>query len=135
MRRSLTSNSHKIAQAHLLDAIIASIILMLFTITSMAILSRPPSFTPHSPPDDVLAVLAQDPSFIKAVYSLDSESLSSHVKAVIGNRPFKLAIYNASNYELLLRIGSDIEGVASIVELSGCEGKVEPIIVSLVVGS
>ena len=92
-------------------------------------------FTPHSPPDDVLAVLARDPSFIKAVYSLDGESLSSHVKAVVGDRPFKLSIYNASNYELLLRVGSDIEGVASVVELSGYEGEVEPLIVSLVVGS
>jgi hypothetical protein len=120
------------AQAHLLDAIVASSVLLIFAIACMGVLSRPPLAPPPEPPGDALAVLAQDPSFVRAVYQLDSASLAQHVRAVVGSKPFKLTVCD-SNGNLLLKVGEDIEGIAAVVVLSGYNGDVNVKYVSLVV--
>jgi hypothetical protein len=124
----------KRAQTHLLDAIIASSVLFIFAVACMDAVSRPPLAPPPEPPSDALAVLAQDPSFVKAVYQLDSVSLAQHVRAVVGSKPFKLVVCDSSGAQLLM-VGEDIEGVAAIAVFSGYNGDVNPRYVSLVVKS
>jgi len=87
---------------------------------------------PPEPPSDALAVLAQDPSFVKAVYQLDSASLAQHVRAVVGSKPFKLVVCDSAGNQLL-KVGEDVEGIAAVVVLSGYNGDVSPRYVSLVV--
>jgi hypothetical protein len=120
------------AQAHLLDAIVASSVLLIFAIACMGLLSRPPLAPPPEPPSDALAVLAQDPSFVRAVYQLDSASLAQHVRAVVGSKPFKLVVCDSAGSQLL-KVGEDVEGIAAVVVLSGYNGDVSPRYVSLVV--
>ena len=124
----------KRAQAHLLDAIVASSVLFIFAIACMGVLSRPPLAPPPEPPSDALAVLAQNPSFVRAVYQQppDSASLAQHVRAVVGSKPFKLTVCD-SNGNLLLKVGEDVEGIAAVVILSGYNGDVNVRYVSLVV--
>ena len=130
--RARTKAQAKRAQTHLLDAIVASSVLFIFAIACMGLLSRPPLAPPPEPPSDALAVLAQDPSFVKAVYQLDSASLAQHVRAVVGSKPFKLVVCDSAGNQLL-KVGEDVEGIAAVVVLSGYNGDVSPRYVSLVV--
>ncbi len=120
------------AQAHLLDATTASIVLLIFATICMSALSRPSLAPALDPPSDALAILAQDPSFVRAVYQLDPASLAQHVRATVGPKPFKLTICDPGG-SLLLAIGEDVEGIAAVVVLSGHEGDVSARYVSLVV--
>ena len=131
-KAEVKSKSRAKAQAHLLDAMVASMALLIFSVACMSVLSKPSLAPPPEPPSDALAVLARDPSFVRAVYQLDSTSLAQHVRAVIGPRPFKLTICD-SNGNALLKVGEDVEGVAAVLALSGYNGDVDVRYVSLVV--
>jgi len=120
------------AQAHLLDAMVASMVLLVFSVACMNVLSKPSLAPPPEPPSDALAVLAWDPSFVRAVYQLDSTSLAQHVRAVVGLRPFKLMVCDPKG-GTLLNVGEDVGGIAAVVVFSGHNGDVSPRIVSLVV--
>jgi hypothetical protein len=120
------------AQAHLLDAIIASSLLLIFAVACMSVLSRHPLALSPEPPSDALAVLAQDSSFVRAVYQLDSAFLAQHVRAVVGLKPFKLVVCDSSGNQLL-KVGEEVEGVAAVVVFSGYSGDVNPRYVGLVV--
>jgi len=122
------------AQAHLLDAFIASFVLLFFAVACMSVLSKPSQAPPPEPPGDALAALARDPSFVRAVYKNDSVFLAQHVRAFVGSRPFKLTVCS-SNGDLLLKVGEDVEGVAAVVVLSGYNGDVNRRYVGLVVKS
>jgi hypothetical protein len=118
-------------EAHLLDAIVASSVLLIFVIACMGVLSRPPLAPPPEPPGDALAVLAQDPSFVEAVYQLDSASLAQHVRAVVDSKPFKLVVCDSTGNQLL-KVGEDVEGIAAVVVLLGYNGDVNARVISLV---
>jgi len=120
------------AQAHLLDAMVASTVLLIFAIACMSVLSKPSLAPSPEPPSDALAVLARDPSFVRAVYQLDSTSLAQRVRAVVGSKPFKLTICDSKG-SALLKVGEDVEGVAAVLVLSGYNGDVSPRVVSLIV--
>ena len=120
------------AQAHLLDAMVASTVLLIFAVTCMNVLSKPSLAPPPEPPSDALATLARDPSFVRAVYQLDSTSLAQRVRAVVGSKPFKLTICDSKG-SALLKVGEDVEGVAAVLVLSGYNGDVSPRVVSLIV--
>jgi len=135
-KTGVKSKSRIKAQAHLLDAMVASIVLLIFATACMSVLSKPSLAPPPEPPSDALAVLARDPSFVRAVYQLDSTSLAQHVRAAVGSRPFKLVVCDPSEAPPPRKspeVGEDIEGIAAVVVFSGYNGDVSPRIVSLVV--
>jgi len=134
VRAAVLARTDRRAQAHLLDAFIASFVLLFFVVACMSVVSKPSLAPPPEPPGDALAALARDSSFIRAVYKNDSASLAQHVRAVVGLRPFKLTVCN-SNGDLLLKVGEDVEGIAAVVVLSGYNGDVNRRYVGLVVKS
>jgi len=121
------------AQVFTLDAIVAAALLLTFTALALALLSAPPPFNLHGPPDDVLAVLLRNPVFINSVYAYNHKRVEGYVRGAIGDRLFNLTVLDVRSYEVLTSIGSRVEGLASVAMVTGYNRTFKPVLICLVV--
>jgi len=117
------------AQVYTLDAIAASVLILLTTI-SLLFIQQLHVARIYKAPDEVLGVLCRDERFIQAVYSLDASRLEALLNAYLGCIPYNLTIYDAYGNRLL-SIGQPIEGLASVIMLPGINGTFNPLIICL----
>jgi len=117
------------AQVYTLDAIAASALILLTTI-SLLFIQQLHVARIYKAPDEVLGILCKDERFIQAVYSLDASKLEALLNAYLGCTPYNLTIYDAYGNRLL-SIGQPVEGLASVIILPGINGTLSPLIICL----
>ena len=117
------------AQVYTLDAIAASALILMTTI-SLLFIQQLHIARVYKPPDEMLGYLCRDERFVQAVYSLDASRLEALLNAYLGSMPYNLTVFDVHGNKLL-SIGQPVEGVASVIMLPGVNGTLNPLIICL----
>jgi len=117
------------AQVYTLDAIAASVLILLTT-TNLLFIQQLHIARVYKPPDEILGALCKDERFIQAVYSLDASRLEALLNAYLGPVPYNLTVFDVHGKKLL-SIGQPIEDLASAIMLPGVNGTLNPLMICL----
>ena len=117
------------AQVYTLDAIAASALILMTTI-SLLFIQQLHIARVYKPPDEMLGYLCRDERLVQAVYSLDASRLEALLNAYLGSMPYNLTVFDVHGNKLL-SIGQPVEGIASVIMLPGVNGTLNPLIICL----
>ena len=117
------------AQVYTLDAIAASALILMTTI-SLLFIQQLHIARVYKPPDEMLGYLCRDERLVQAVYSLDASRLEALLNAYLGSMPYNLTVFDVHGNKLL-SIGQPVEGIASVIMLPGINDTLSPLIICL----
>ena len=110
------------AQAYTLDALIS---LIIFVAGLLIILSLPTpvNIVPPESSDSVLGSLLSNYEIQRAIYNNDSEKIASYLNSILPEKEYYFVVYNR-NWDKIMEIGKNFEGISSIAEIIGINGTI-----------